>query len=55
MNANSILHLDLDTFFVSVERLINTELMHRPLLVGGLGDRGVVMKPESLGCIVGCR
>ena len=42
MNANSILHLDLDTFFVSVERLINTELMHRPLLVGGLGDRGVV-------------
>ena len=42
MNKTAILHLDLDTFFVSVERLINTELMHRPLLVGGLGDRGVV-------------
>lgn len=42
MNNKSILHLDLDTFFVSVERLINTELMHKPLLVGGLGDRGVV-------------
>jgi len=42
MNTTAILHLDLDTFFVSVERLINTELMHRPLLVGGLGDRGVV-------------
>lgn len=42
MNTKSILHLDLDTFFVSVERLINTELLNKPLLVGGLGDRGVV-------------
>ncbi|NJB71099.1 DNA polymerase-4 [Saonia flava] len=38
----TILHLDLDTFFVSVERLINTELRNRPLLVGGTSDRGVV-------------
>lgn len=38
----TILHLDLDTFFVSVERLINTELKKKPLLVGGLSDRGVV-------------
>ncbi|MBT8187230.1 MAG: DNA polymerase IV [Croceitalea sp.] len=38
----TILHLDLDTFFVSVERLINSELKHRPLLVGGTSDRGVV-------------
>ena len=38
----TILHLDLDTFFVSVERLINTELKNKPLLVGGLSDRGVV-------------
>ena len=38
----TILHLDLDTFFVSVERLINSELQNRPLLVGGTGDRGVV-------------
>ncbi|NNK30578.1 MAG: DNA polymerase IV [Flavobacteriaceae bacterium] len=38
----TILHLDLDTFFVSVERLINSELQDKPLLVGGTSDRGVV-------------
>ncbi|RKN82304.1 DNA polymerase IV [Ulvibacterium marinum] len=38
----TILHLDLDTFFVSVERLLNTELRNKPLLVGGITDRGVV-------------
>jgi len=38
----SILHLDLDSFFVSVERLINSKLKKRPLLVGGISDRGVV-------------
>jgi DNA polymerase-4 len=40
--SKTILHLDLDTFYVSVERLINTELKNRPLLVGGTSDRGVV-------------
>ncbi|HLV40567.1 DNA polymerase IV [Xanthomarina sp.] len=38
----NILHLDLDTFFVSCERLIDSRLKHRPLMVGGVGDRGVV-------------
>jgi DNA polymerase-4 len=38
----TILHLDLDTFFVSVERLINSELKNKPILVGGTSDRGVV-------------
>jgi DNA polymerase-4 len=38
----NILHLDLDTFFVSCERLIDSRLQKRPLLVGGTGDRGVV-------------
>ena len=38
----NILHLDLDTFFVSCERLIDSRLLNRPLLVGGTGDRGVV-------------
>lgn len=42
MKPKSILHLDLDTFFVSVERHINSELKNKPLLVGGIGDRGVV-------------
>ncbi len=38
----TILHIDLDTFYVSVERLLNRELQHKPLLVGGISDRGVV-------------
>ena len=38
----SIVHFDLDTFFVSVERLLDSRLNNRPVLVGGLGDRGVV-------------
>jgi DNA polymerase-4 len=38
----SILHMDLDTFFVSVERLLNRELIGKPVLVGGVTDRGVV-------------
>ena len=38
----SILHLDLDTFFVSCERLLDSKLQKKPVLVGGIGDRGVV-------------
>lgn len=39
---NTILHLDLDTFFVSCERLIDSQLNNRPVLIGGTSDRGVV-------------
>ena len=34
--------MDLDTFFVSVERLIDSTLEGKPIIIGGLSDRGVV-------------
>ena len=34
--------MDLDTFFVSCERLIDSRLNGRPVLIGGTSDRGVV-------------
>jgi len=38
----SIVHMDLDTFFVSCERLIDSRLEGKPVLIGGTSDRGVV-------------
>ena len=38
----NIVHLDLDSFFVSVERLRNSRLAGKPVIIGGLSDRGVV-------------
>ncbi len=38
----SILHLDLDSFFVSCERLLDSRLKGRPVLIGGTSNRGVV-------------
>ncbi len=38
----TIVHLDLDTFFVSVERLVNSKLRDKPVIIGGMSDRGVV-------------
>lgn len=37
-----ILHIDLDTFFVSVERLLNPSLNGKPVICGGLTERSVV-------------
>jgi len=34
--------MDLDTFFVSVERLMNSGLEGKPIIIGGMSDRGVV-------------
>ncbi len=38
----NIVHFDLDTFFVSVERLVNPALLGKPVIIGGTSDRGVV-------------
>lgn len=38
----NIVHCDLDTFFVSVERLRDSRLEGKPILIGGSSDRGVV-------------
>ena len=38
----AIVHIDLDTFFVSCERLMNPKLTGLPLIIGGNSDRGVV-------------
>ena len=42
MGERQIVHLDLDTFFVSVERLINSSLVGKPVIIGGGTERGVV-------------
>ncbi len=39
--VRSIVHIDMDTFFVSCEVLTNSQLKGIPLIIGG-GDRGVV-------------
>lgn len=41
MVERTIVHMDLDTFFVSCERLLSDKLKGVPVIIGG-GDRGVV-------------
>jgi DNA polymerase IV len=41
-DSRNIVHFDLDTFFVSVERLVNSKLTGKPVIIGGMSDRGVV-------------
>jgi len=40
--VRSIVHMDLDSFFVSVELLRRPELKGKPLIIGGSSERGVV-------------
>jgi len=42
MYNRAIVHMDLDSFFVSVECLKNSALLGKPLLIGGTSQRGVV-------------
>lgn len=42
IERRTIVHMDLDTFFVSVERLQNSRLQGLPVIVGGISERGVV-------------
>ena len=42
MFERAIVHMDLDALFVSVECLRNDDLRGKPLIIGGIGGRGVV-------------